>query len=99
MAKTGQSSCPPVDPRRALLLHTQQAIGSMSAYESQVMIDDLMALFKKANIKPSQSRKIEEEAQGKKAQPKSQMTLQQHEKVSEPLSFYRPPTLQERYEE
>ena len=73
VAKTGQSNCPPVDLRRALLLHTQQAIGSMSAYESQVMIDDLMALFEKGNIKPSQSRKIGKEAQGKRAQPKPQM--------------------------
>ncbi|CAL5353939.1 unnamed protein product [Camellia sinensis] len=63
VAKIGQSSCPPIDPRKAFLLYTQQTIGSMSAYENQLMIDDLLALFEKANIKPSQSRRVGDETQ------------------------------------
>ena len=83
----------------ALLLHTQQAIGSMSAYENQVMVDDLLPLFEKANIKPSQSRRVGEETQVNKAQFITPMVPRQHTNVNEPVSFYRPPTLQERYEE
>ncbi|THG02459.1 hypothetical protein TEA_022429 [Camellia sinensis var. sinensis] len=46
VAFEGQTSSPPTDPRKALLLDTQQTIGSMSSHENQMVVDDLLALFK-----------------------------------------------------
>ncbi|GMP60200.1 hypothetical protein CsSME_00023173 [Camellia sinensis var. sinensis] len=71
----------------------------MSPHENQVMVDDLLALFEKTNIKPNQSRRVGEETQVSKAQFVTPVAPQQHTNVNEPVSFYRPRTLQERYEE